>query len=713
MPRTFLYLILLIFTITYSDYSNSQDVGLSKVNTGSGLHTTDFNIEEGILTIYLPSDLTVAENASGTMYLRSIGAQSNISQVKSKYNLVVESQAVDINGNKFMVQIPINLPTGVLSVTLQDKEGKVLNRAFFPVRLTKRSKLPLTSGGVGNFRTPVTSRAGMPSIVNGPFDGNFNNSFISISGQPVDLLSESTRQLVFMIPDGVQGPKVLSLREGATEFKTPFTILYVVKVGRDNPELISRKDGTIFNSPTGGSQGVLIESEKQFGKIDLQYNPDLGDTSQDQNSPIPVTNKLNVKEEPALGPSITDLSKPLEIDPQELNKYSQTATPAKDYNTNEFTSLKQFSDKPKKGSQNQNQLVSKSPETPDPAINSGQAGYGDINEVKSLLDTQINSPFTPLESTSVSKPKKVQTPKNPATLKETPEVPAIKSVSPIPEKKEVKPAISKKKETTKPIEPKIASVKPAPKPENRIKEEQSDKAVAEKPLEPNIKPKPIKTKPPVKKKDKKIVASSNKELKVVKATDYSDKMNDKAVKVKIKTDKPATEPVKQKTKKQDTTKSITAVSSTSKSDSNKFKQIKDLNSLNTKDSSFKSTVTKKENNLEKKSQKKIEEQIKENKYESLQKKEINNAVVQPPSVKGKFAIQLASFKNKNEASDLVGKLKANGYDVYYKRFKVPGKGYWYRVRKGGFSTRNEAETYKSSLNLSKYHISSFFVTIED
>ena len=713
MLRTFLYSILLLFTITYSDYSNSQDDGLSKVNAGSGLYTTDFNIEEGILTVYLPSDLTVAENASGTINLRSIGAQRNINQVISKYNLVVESQAVDFNGNKFMVQIPINLPTGVLSVSLQDKEGKILNRAFFPVRLTKRSKLPLTSGGVGNFRTPITSRAGVPSIVNGPFDGNFNNSFISISGQPVNFLSESTRQLVFMIPDGVYGPKVLSLREGTIEFKTPFTVLYVVKVGRDNPELISRKDGTNINSPTGGSQGVLIESEKQFGKIDLQYNPDLGVTSQAKNSPVPVTYKLNAKEEPALGPSIDDISKPLEIDPKELNKYSQTTAPAKDYNTNEFTSLKQFSDKPRDGPQDQNLFVSKSHETPAQVSNSAQAGYGDINEVKSLIDKQINSPFTPLESTNVTKPKNVQTAKNPATLKKTPENPAIKPVSPLPEKKDVKPAISKKKETAKPIEPKITSIKPAPKPENRIKEERSDKAVAKKPLEPNIKPKPKKTKPPVKKKDKKIVVSSNKELKVAKATDYSDKMSDKAVKDKIKTDKHATESVKQKTQIQDTPKSITAVSSTSKSDSNKFKQIKDLNSLNTGDSLFKSTVTKKENNLGKKSQEKIEEQIKEDEYVSLQKKEINKSVVQPLAIKGKFAIQLASFKKKSEASELVGKLKANGYDVYYKRFEVPGKGYWYRVRKGGFSTRNEAEAYKSSLSLSQYHISSFFVTVED
>ena len=108
-----------------------------------------------------------------------------------------------------------------------------------------------------------------------------------------------------------------------------------------------------------------------------------------------------------------------------------------------------------------------------------------------------------------------------------------------------------------------------------------------------------------------------------------------------------------------------------------------------------------------------EEQIKEEKYVSLQKKETSRPVIKPSAIKGKYSIQLASFKNKNEASKLVGKLNEGGYDVYYKRYNVPGKGYWYRVRKGGFSSRKEAEAYKNGLNLTKYHINSFFITAED
>ena len=162
---------------------------------------------------------------------------------------------------------------------------------------------------------------------------------------------------------------------------------------------------------------------------------------------------------------------------------------------------------------------------------------------------------------------------------------------------------------------------------------------------------------------------------------------------------------KNKSKKNELSKTDSKTKASPGPDKNSYKNIKDLTSLNTINGSYQS--------LDKKPAEKAEEQIKEEKYVSLNKKETAKPEVKPAAVKGKFAIQLASFKKKSEAEGLVGKLNAGGYDVYYKRFKVPGKGYWYRVRKGGFSTRNEAEAYKSRLNLTKYHISSFFVTVED
>ncbi len=624
MYKTFLFLIL--FAISLGDPAYSQDTILSKVSTGNGLLTTDFNIPEGVLTVYLPSDMTVAETVSGTVVLRGNTAQNNINQIISKYNLVAESQIVNLNGNNFTIQIPVNLPTGVLSISLQDKQAKILKRAFFPVRLTKRSQLPLNAGGTGNFRTPVTSRAGTPAIVNGPFDGNFQNSFISISGQPATLLSESTRQLVFLIPDGVHGQKVLLLREGTTEFKTPFTVLYVVKVGRDNPAVISRKDGTNAVSPTGVSQGVLIESEEQTGKIDLEYNPDLGKTSQEKNSTEPIKRELTAMEEPTIGPSIHDLSKPLELDPKDLEKYLAPAQD-KSYSENEFTSLKQFSDKP----EIENKPIDKATVSAKPVVSTGKSGYADIKDVKPLLDKQINSPFTPLETTGSTKANDNFSAKNTQEIKKTSEE-SIKPGKPIVAKEEAKPIIAENSVTTKPSAPKVAIANT----DNKIQG-------------PKLESEVVKQEP---------VPSSN-------------------------------------------------------TVNGQYKKLNDLSSLNSNYGSYQSLDKNKQITADEKSEDKTEEQIKEEKYVSLQKKEASKPAIKPSAIKGKYAIQLASFKNKSGASKLVGKLNAGGYDVYYKRFNVSGKGYWYRVIKGGFSSRKAAEAYKNGLNLTKYHINSFFITAED
>jgi cell division septation protein DedD len=582
----------------------------------------------------------------------------------SKYNLVAESQRIDFIGNNFTIQIPVNLPTGVLSVSLRDKQSRILKRAFFPVRLTKRSQLPLNADGKGNFRTPLTSRAGMPAIINGPFDGNFQNSFISISGQPVTLLTESTRQLVFLIPDGVQGQKMLSLREGTTEFKTPFTVLYVVKVGHDDPALVSRKDGANKVSPMGDPKGALIESEEQMGEINLEYNPDLGKTSQEKNSPVPMRRELAATEEPTMGPSINDLSKPLELDPKYLEKYS-APTQDKSYSENELTSLKQISDKGADIPVVENKPIEKTTDPAKPVVSTDKSGHYDIKDVKPLLDKQFNSPFTPLDTEDSIKADENLSPQNTQEIKKTSEK-SIKPVKPIASKEEVKPVIAENSVTTKPPAPEVATANT----DNNIQ-------------------------------DPKLSSKVVKQEAVRNASDYSSKMDVKGIKPNAVL------------KKQELSKTDTKPVPSSTESGGQYRKLNDLSSLNSNYGSYQSLDKNKQITADEKSEGKDDEQIKEEKYVSLQKKGTVKPEIKTPIIKGKFAIQLASFKNESEASELAGKLNAGGYDVYFKRYNVPGKGYWYRVRKGGFSSRKEAEAYKNGLNLTKYHINSFFVTPED
>jgi len=68
------------------------------------------------------------------------------------------------------------------------------------------------------------------------------------------------------------------------------------------------------------------------------------------------------------------------------------------------------------------------------------------------------------------------------------------------------------------------------------------------------------------------------------------------------------------------------------------------------------------------------------------KKERSLAVVSKKS----FAIQVASFRKKKRALSFIDSLKKDNYDAYIVTKNLGGKGVWYRVRIGNFSTKNEA-----------------------
>ena len=55
-----------------------------------------------------------------------------------------------------------------------------------------------------------------------------------------------------------------------------------------------------------------------------------------------------------------------------------------------------------------------------------------------------------------------------------------------------------------------------------------------------------------------------------------------------------------------------------------------------------------------------------------------------------LTIQVASFKDSNVADKMVEELKKKGYPAYRSLGKIPGKGIWYRVRIGYFSSKSEA-----------------------
>ncbi len=75
---------------------------------------------------------------------------------------------------------------------------------------------------------------------------------------------------------------------------------------------------------------------------------------------------------------------------------------------------------------------------------------------------------------------------------------------------------------------------------------------------------------------------------------------------------------------------------------------------------------------------------------------------------GTLTINLGSFRQKQGADRYVAELKKQGIEAFSWEVNLPGKGRWYRVSAGRFSTREEAVNYAKKLN--QEGISGTFIT---
>jgi len=87
-------------------------------------------------------------------------------------------------------------------------------------------------------------------------------------------------------------------------------------------------------------------------------------------------------------------------------------------------------------------------------------------------------------------------------------------------------------------------------------------------------------------------------------------------------------------------------------------------------------------------------------------------VAAPPSVgaghDGGYQLQVSSFRTQAEASQFSDQLRARGHKSYVVEAHVPGRGTWYRVRVGPFTTQHAAAAYRSAFE-AKEHVVPFVV----
>ncbi|MFH0799959.1 MAG: SPOR domain-containing protein [Pseudomonadota bacterium] len=72
----------------------------------------------------------------------------------------------------------------------------------------------------------------------------------------------------------------------------------------------------------------------------------------------------------------------------------------------------------------------------------------------------------------------------------------------------------------------------------------------------------------------------------------------------------------------------------------------------------------------------------------------DTSVVRVKSVENaRYSVQIGSYPQMGEATRIVDKWKGKGYPAYVMIADIPDRGRWYRVRIGGFGTREDATRY--------------------
>ena len=72
---------------------------------------------------------------------------------------------------------------------------------------------------------------------------------------------------------------------------------------------------------------------------------------------------------------------------------------------------------------------------------------------------------------------------------------------------------------------------------------------------------------------------------------------------------------------------------------------------------------------------------------------------------------MSSFKTQAEAEQFAEQLRARGHKAYTVEARVTGRGTWWRVRVGPFSSLHEAQAYRSQFE-AKEHVVPFIVQPE-
>lgn len=222
------FIVLTIFIAAWTAHAAK----LGMTDRLSGTYVVSFNTQYGDVKVFLPDDMSGGDTVSASIFAYPEGAHNT--SVLNSYKINTDVQSASVQAGQITITIPSNMSGSSLRVTLRDESNREVSYSSAAVKLPDSFADRPETPTAFDFETPLIGQAGRLIEIQGPFDGDFATTKLTIGGRPAHVISESPRKLVFEAPNNLSGSVEIMLVENGVVVKRPFTSLRVVKIGEES-----------------------------------------------------------------------------------------------------------------------------------------------------------------------------------------------------------------------------------------------------------------------------------------------------------------------------------------------------------------------------------------------------------------------------------------------------------------------------------------------
>ena len=321
----------------------------TEIDTISELQIIIFDTAQGNIVVSLPEEILAGDMISGTITKEPKGKTQKDFEANSnkldKYSVEINNETRIISENELKFTIPKSSTGGVTYMILRSASGEEWARNYITYQNSSIDIKSFEAPSPWEYQSPKLGRSTNPSVIKGPFDGNFGTTSIMIGNVSVKKIAESPRVLVFQNPSNPIGNLDLILNERGVNVKRKYNNIKVVKLDENESnivdgqnELIAKNDKTDKTDQSDSDKNLKPdEAKNSTDKIKTAKNESVSENRYGMLKEAELPLEINGKEKPE-EKADTKLAKKTATSKKEENKSDQkTATKTNFENSSDKT----------------------------------------------------------------------------------------------------------------------------------------------------------------------------------------------------------------------------------------------------------------------------------------------------------------------------------------------------------------------------------------